>query len=94
MKKSIFSSVSVQIIAENLVDALYILNKNGYSCGMGEDQVYGCAYKALKNLLVKEFGEIVAQIAMNSRTWCCSDFENQIIPAIEEAIIEAKEIIL
>jgi len=86
-----FSSASVQAIAEYLVNTLYISNKVGYSCGQSLDQVYGCAYQALKNLLIKEFGKEVTEKAMNSSTWCVSSFTGQIIPAIQEAIEELKE---
>ena len=61
-------------------------NNTGYQAGQCE--AYGGCYNAIQSILVEQFGEVVAEDAMNSRTWCVSDFENQIIPAIIEAIEE------
>lgn len=85
-----FSSVNVETMAKYLCCILNISNNEGYLCGHGKDQVYGGAYDALKALLNKEIGEVATEYAMNSRTWCVSDFAGQIIPAIEEGIEEAK----
>jgi len=65
-----FSNLSVENMAKGLVDILDYTNRYGYSYGQGEDQVYGCAYKALKNLLIKEFGAKATEIAMDCNTWC------------------------
>lgn len=58
---------------------------------MGNDQVYGNAYVALKVLMERNFGKEVTDLAMNGRTWCCSNFDCQILPAIEEAFEANKE---
>ena len=84
-----FSSVNVETMAKYLCNVIYLSNREGYLCGDDDTQVYGNAYNALKALLYKEIGANATEYAMNSRTWCCSDFAGQILPAIDEGIEEA-----
>lgn len=85
----IFSSVNVETMACRLCEVIHLSNKEGYLCGHGIDQVYGCAYAALKNLLYKEIGAKATEIAMNCNGWDCSEFIGQIIPSLEHGIEEA-----
>lgn len=85
-----FSHVAVEAMARNLIATMELSNGLGYLCSHGSNQVYGGAYDALKALLYKEIGSAATQYAMNCSTWGIHDFDNQIIPAIEWGIEEAK----
>ena len=87
----LFQTEEKEQIARALVEVLYVSNRDNILCGHGADQVYGPAYESLKNLMRLVFGERVTELAMNSRTWCVSDFDNQIVPAIEWAIEEVAQ---
>lgn len=87
----VFRNANVEATARKLVEVLHISNSQNLMCGMCEDQVYGPVYRALKNLLYKTFGKEVTDFAMNCNTWCVSDFDCQIVPAIEWAIDEMEE---
>lgn len=78
-------------IMEKLVEVLYHSNSGNVLCGMGENQVYGPVYNALRNLLIECIGEVATNAAMNCSTWCVSSFEYQIVPAILEGLQVAEE---
>lgn len=87
----VFGNENAENAARKLVEVLHISNSQNLMAGMEDDELYGPAYKALKNLLYRVFGKDVTDLAMNCNTWCVSDFDGQIVPAIEWAIDEMEE---